>query len=145
MSKVLLVVNSDSDLPNFKRTSFYTLLCNIGFQYVKRNRKNIVIDREDIILWWRDYLRKIRSYRKRGCKIYYLNETWNNEGYTTSQIWIDPEVKSKKQAFLSGLSTGLKTPAGKLRLIVLHIGSEDGFLEGGLLLFLSKKTDDYHE
>ena len=118
----------------------------MGFQYVKRNRKNIVIDHEDIILWRRDYLRKIHSYRKRGCKIYYLDETWINEGHTTSQIWIDPEVKSKKQAFLSGLSTGLKTPSGKgRRLIVLHIGSEDGFLEGGLLLFLSKKTGDYHE
>ena len=57
VSKVLLAVNSDSDLPNFKRTSFYTLLCDIGFQYVKRNRKNILIDHEDIILWQRDYLR----------------------------------------------------------------------------------------
>ena len=35
VSKVLLAVNSDSDLPSFKRTSFYTLLCDIGFQYVK--------------------------------------------------------------------------------------------------------------
>lgn len=31
------------------------------------------------------------------------------------------------------------------RLIITHIGSEDGFLDNGLLLFESKKTGDYHE
>lgn len=36
--------------------------------------------------------------------------------------------------------------AGKgKRLIITHIGSEDGFVESGLLVFESKKTGDYHQ
>ena len=31
------------------------------------------------------------------------------------------------------------------RLIVTHIGSETGFVDGGLLIFESKKTGEYHE
>lgn len=35
------------------------------------------------------------------------------------------------------------TGKGK-RLIITHIGNENGFVEGGLLVFESKKTGDYH-
>lgn len=62
-------------------------------------------------------------------------------------MWQDPKVLSSRQAFLEGLTTGLKAPSGKgRRLIISHIGSDEGFLENGLLLFESKKnTDDYHK
>lgn len=47
---------------------------------------------------------------------------------------------------MSGLSPGLKNPSGKgKRLIITHIGSETGFVEGGLWVFESKKGGDYHE
>ncbi|KAE9521967.1 hypothetical protein AGLY_017640 [Aphis glycines] len=67
----------------------------------------------------------------------------NIQIYTT----IDTSVKSQRDAFLKGLSTGPKNPSGKgKRLIVVHIGSADGFVEGGLLCFESKKnTADYHD
>jgi hypothetical protein len=44
------------------------------------------------------------------------------------------------------LTTGLTNPTGKgKRLIILHIGSDKGFLTGGLLCFESKKNSaDYH-
>ena len=56
-------------------------------------------------------------------------------------------VLTKHHAFNKGLTTGAKNPTGKCqRLIILHIGSEKGFLEGGLLCFTSKKnSSDYHE
>ena len=38
----------------------------------------------------------------------------------------------------------LVTGKGK-RLIITHIGSEDGFVEGGLNMFESKKQGDYHK
>lgn len=41
------------------------------------------------------------------------------------------------------ISCRMFTGKGK-RLIVTHIGSEDGFLEDGLLAFVSKKQGDYH-
>lgn len=45
-----------------------------------------------------------------------------------------------------GLSTGLRSPSGKgKRLIIAHIGSSTGFVDGGLLCFISGKTGDYHE
>lgn len=50
-------------------------------------------------------------------------------------------------AFLEGLSIGSLNLTGKgKRFIVLHIGSVDGFVRGGLLCFESKKnTSDYYD
>ena len=77
--------------------------------------------------------------------IFYLDETWVHEGHTTSKVWSDSTIKTSRQAFLSGLSTGIKPPRNKgKRLILLHIGNEHGFLDGGLLLFESKNSGDYH-
>lgn len=146
LSKVLSAVNSDPDLPNLKKSSLHTLLKETGFEFISRKRKTVIVDRDDIILWRRNYLRKIREFRQQQRKVYYLDETWVNEGHTTTKAWSDTTVKTKKQAFLSGLSTGLKNPTGKgKRLIILHIGSEDGFVEGCDLVFESKKNGDYHE
>ena len=47
---------------------------------------------------------------------------------------------------MSDLTTGLKNRTGKgRRLILLHIGSDSGVLEGGELIIVSKQTVDYHE
>ncbi|XP_028139233.2 uncharacterized protein LOC114333544 [Diabrotica virgifera virgifera] len=76
-----------------------------------------------------------------------MDETWINEGHTVKKVWQDLNIKSKREAFIEGWSTGLKTPSGKgRRLIITHIGSDTGFLDDGLLLFESRKTGgDYHE
>lgn len=67
-------------------------------------------------------------------------------GHTVNKTWVDTEIKSKRQAFLEGLSTGAKNPTSKgRRLIVVHIGNEDGFVEDGSWVFESKGTGDYHE
>ena len=69
-------------------------------------------------------------------EVYYLDETWLNAGHTRTHVWKDETVKSSRQAFLSGLSAGLKNPSGKgKRLIITHIGSETGFVDGGLWIF----------
>lgn len=104
----------------------------------------MITEREDIIVWRRKYLYDIRKYRAEGRSIYYLDETWLNAG---DCVWKDNTVLSKHDAFNKGLTTGLPNPSGKgKRLIVLHIGSENGFLPGGLLCFVSKKnTGDYHD
>lgn len=116
------------------------------YRYIKRNRRSILIERDDIVRWRRKYLRTIKQYREEHRPIYYLDETWVNEGHTKDKVWVDNSVKNRRQAFIEGLSTGLKNPSGKgKRLIILHVGSELGFVDGGLLLFESKKTADYHE
>lgn len=90
---------------------------------------------------------KIRSYRAQNRPIYYLDETWVNAGETHTRAWVDTTVTSSRDAFLRGLTTGQKEPSGKgKRLIVLHIGSSDGFVPGGLLCFESKtNSTDYHD
>lgn len=60
---------------------------------------------------------------------------------------MDKKVTSSRQAFLEGLTAGLKNPSGKgKRFIISHIGSEEGFLEEGLMIFEAKKNcEDYHD
>ncbi|KAH9627806.1 hypothetical protein HF086_000191 [Spodoptera exigua] len=67
--------------------------------------------------------------------------------HTVKKTWVDKKVTSSRQAFLEGLTTGLKNPSGKgKRLIISHIGSEEGFLEEGLMIFEAKKNcEDYHD
>ncbi|KAL3279003.1 hypothetical protein HHI36_016519 [Cryptolaemus montrouzieri] len=73
-----------------------------------------------------------------------VDETWVNAGHTKSSIWVDASIKTARQAFQEGLSTGLKNPTGKgKRLIVCNIGSE--FVPDALWSFESKKSGDYHE
>lgn len=63
-------------------------------------------------------------------------------------MWVDENITNSRQAFLNGLSTGLKNPQKGKRLIITHIGSTDGFLNGGGWIFQAEKTDregDYHK
>lgn len=146
LGKILTVINEDQSLPSFSRTSLYRLIKSIEFEYVKRGRNSALLEKNEIILWRRRYIRDLRKYRE-GRQIYYLGETWVNAGDVTSRIWSDNTVQSSQDAFSQGLSTGAVNPTGKgKRLIVVHIGSEDGFVPGELLCFESKKNNqDYHD
>lgn len=101
----------------------------------------------NLLVWRQNYLYDIRKFREEGRTIYNLDETWVNTGDYVDKLWVDKTIKSKHDAFTRGSTTGATNPTGKgQRLIVLHIGSHRGFLEGGLLNFLSKKnSSDYHE
>ncbi|XP_031338164.1 uncharacterized protein LOC116167067 [Photinus pyralis] len=146
LSKVLAVLHEDEDLPHLKRTTLWKLIKEIGFRFEKRSRNSVLKENDEIFTWRRRFLREIRKYREEGRKLYFLDETWVNAGHTVSKVWKGTTILTPRQAFINGLSTGLKDPSGKgNRLIVLHIGSEDGFVEEGLLCFESKKTGDYHE
>ena len=76
--------------------------------------------------------------KEKNRKIYFLDETCINAGHTKSKVWIDQTVKSARQAFFSGLSTGLRNPAGKRKRMIIgvtHIDNEAGFVDNGLLVF----------
>lgn len=146
IKKIIGVVAEDDTLPKISRDVLLRTLRQMNFRFLKRNRKSLLVEKNEIVVWRRNYLEKIRQYRQEGRKIYYMDETWLNEGHTVQKVWQDLNIQSKRQAFLEGLSTGLKAPSGKgRRLIITHIGSETGFLDGGLEIFQSKKTNDYHE
>lgn len=147
LPKIIQAVQDDPDLPNLSRSSFQRLLKDMQFEYVKRNRNSALTEREDLVLWRREYISQIRRYRQEGRTIYYLDETWVNAGDCSSRVWVDKTVKSQRDAFLKGLTVGPRNPTSKgKRLIVVHIGSSEGFVDGGLLCFESKKnTSDYHD
>ncbi|XP_040079734.1 uncharacterized protein LOC120851192 [Ixodes scapularis] len=118
----------------------------MGFEKQKRNRNSFLIEREDIVEWrWR-YLRAIGKQRAQNCKIYFQYGTWVNAGLTVDKVWTDSSIKSARQAFMSGLTTGLKVPSGKgERVIVTHAGSDTGFVSGCLDVFRGTKKGDYHD
>lgn len=146
VKKISAALDKDPTLPKLSRGVLLRTMNQMQFRYLKRNRRSILIERDEIVLWRRNYLRQIKKFREEGRNVLYLDETWLNEGHTESKVWQDLSVESSRQAFLQGLSTGLKTPSGKgRRLIITHIGGEAGFLEGGLHCFESKKSGDYHE
>lgn len=136
IQKVKMALDSDESMPKISRGVLLRTLRHMNIRYQKRNRKSHLIEKQDIILWRRDYLKKVREFRREGKKLYYLDETWLNEGHTVNTVWQDNNITNRRQAFLDGFSTGLKAPSGKgRRLIITHIGSESGFVDGGLLAF----------
>ncbi|KAJ8913791.1 hypothetical protein NQ315_002697 [Exocentrus adspersus] len=195
LDKILCEIKQWPMIPNMSRSTLCKVMRHINFRYLKRNRKSLLIEREEIVIcgpilecnrkehsqgplphlnsfsilsffdrnyfkntvlsfvertppislahWRQNYLRQIRTYRDEGRPIYYLDETWLNEGHTKQTIWQDTTIRSKRQAFIEGLSTGLKNPSGKgRRLIISHIGSDSGFVDDCLLVFEGKKSTD---
>ncbi|KAJ4433338.1 hypothetical protein ANN_15597 [Periplaneta americana] len=68
-----------------------------------------------------------------------------SEGITRAKVWQDKKIVSPKDAFLKGLSVGLRNPTGKgKRLIVVHIGNENGF-ENNASLGFESQTKEYPE
>lgn len=147
LKAVLLKVNEDEMLPNFKRTTLWKLLKENGFCFEQRNKNSLLLERNDIIIWRHSYLRQIKKYRKENKPIVFIDETWVNVGHTISKIWKDKTINTPKDAFLAGLTTGLKEPTERgPRFVIVHAGSERGFVKNGQLVFLAKKgTNDYHD
>lgn len=73
---------------------------------------SVLIDRNDIICWRRDFLRQIQEFRRKNRKIYYTDETLVNVGIVTRKMWFDNFVTSAKIAFLRRHLTGLNQMSG---------------------------------
>lgn len=128
---ILLAINADPFLPSLNFTSLERVLKDLHIEYTRCiHHTRALTETEDIVLWRRKYIEDIRRYRNEGRTIYYLEETWVNVGGQSSkELWADIELSGE----------------GK-RMIVVHIGSVEGFVEGGLLCFESKtNTSNYHD
>ncbi|GFQ77269.1 DDE_3 domain-containing protein [Trichonephila clavata] len=116
----------------------------MGFKFEKRQA--VLLERQDIILWRKNYLQKIRDLRQENAPNYYLDETWVNEGHSETRVWQDINIKSSYEASSSNLTVGLTVPKGKgRRLIITPIGSKEGFVRDAADIFIGKKSGDYHE
>jgi hypothetical protein len=69
---------------------------DMGFQFLKRQWKALLMNKDDIVLWRRKYLPQIKSLHSKGCKTYSLDETWLSEGHVTFKVWVDSSVKSRQ-------------------------------------------------
>lgn len=127
VDKIHQVVSNDESLPLISRTNLFHLLKELDFRYNKRGKNSALTEKNEIVVWRRRYLESIRKYREEGRHLYYLDETWVNTGDNTNN---DTPITTQRNTFL----------------IVLHIGSKDGFVPGGLLCFESKKNSrDKHD
>ncbi|XP_060881305.1 uncharacterized protein LOC132952860 isoform X2 [Metopolophium dirhodum] len=131
LKNISFAINADPSLSSLSVCELKKVLKDLHFEYTPCNyRLRALTEKEDIVLWRRKYLEDIRHYRNEGRTIYYLQETWINAGeYSSKELLaaIEPSGEGK-------------------RIIVVHIGSVEGFVEGGLLCFESKKnTSNYHD
>jgi len=105
IDKILFDVNEDPILPNYKRTTLYTIIKKLDIVFTKRKRRSVLTERNHLINWHRNYLYDIRKYRSEGKSIYYLDETWLNAVDCVDRVWVDKTIQSKQDAFNKGLTT----------------------------------------
>ncbi|XP_068085711.1 uncharacterized protein [Anabrus simplex] len=129
----LLVSLKQKNLFSGGKTSLKSVLRALGFRYKKLNGRKLLLEKSHIVMARSIFLNKLVG--KDLHEVIWLDETWVNAGECIDKSWTDDSPKS------SG-----NQPTGKgARLIIAHAGSSSGFVEGGLLMFRSKKTGDYHE
>ncbi|CAB3239878.1 unnamed protein product [Arctia plantaginis] len=146
LDKIMTLCEADEDISTFKRTTLHKILPEIGFDFNKRNNRSLLVEREDIVLWRRKYLRQITKYRKENKTIYFLDETWVNTGHVKTKAGTDSNTDNSRHTSQKSLSTRARAPTGKGKsLIILHIGSDKGFVQDGLLVLESKSTKDNEE
>lgn len=118
------------------RYCMWRVLRDMGFTYKKRDNKKYVYEQPNILEQRHTYLRNIRRLRQENRNLIYTDETWVNAHHNNEYIWIDRDGTG-----------GWKVPSGKgQRLIILHAGGVEGWVDGADLVFRSKTNSaDYHD
>lgn len=125
-----------------ERVTLWRLIRKMGFKYKKVNDKRYIYEQPRIIVHRHEYLRRMRRNRREGRPVVYLDETWANARDGLEKMWLEDDPRA-----IGGTKGGLRKPSGKgSRLIILHAGTEDGWVNGAALVFQSKKASgDYHD
>lgn len=133
--KKLLPVLKEKINFQWSEVSLRRVLKDMGFKWRKCcSKRKILVERPDIVNWRYKYLRQIKQFRESGKKIFYLDETWVDSNITFQKCWQSPDIH--------GVLPDINS---KNRLIIVDIGSEDGFLEGGRLVYRANTANgDYH-
>ena len=119
----------------YSRASLHRIISRMGFRHKTMNRKKCLYEQHRIVASRAQYLKEIKRFRSEGRPIIYLDETWLNQHHTVTKCWTDYDGKG-----------GLKIPSSKgKRLIILHAGCEQGWIDGAELIFVGKRdSGDYH-
>lgn len=117
---------------------FVHILKGMGFEYKTLNQRKVIMDSPRLINLRDNYLKQIEKHREKGNQIIYLDETW----YDTHDV-------SKKGWQKDGITCALNVPASRgKRIIILHAGSEKGWVNGALMLSAKNVANcsaDYHQ
>lgn len=84
------------------------------------------MESHDIRLKRVNYLKRMIQYRTEGRNIIYTDETYIHSSHTHSKGWSDDSPKELRKPISKGQ-----------RLIIVHAGGEEGFVQNGLLIFRS--------
>ncbi|KAF8789131.1 Down syndrome cell adhesion molecule-like [Argiope bruennichi] len=133
LSRLLPVVKERINFP-WKRGTLWKYLHIAGFQYKRcRNQRQILIERSHIVAWRFRFLRKMKKFREAKRNIVYIDETWLDSNLSFEKCWRDEKI-----------GAAIKDSSGR-RLIVVHAGSESGFVpNAGLIFKAGSATGDYH-
>ena len=132
----LLQVLKEKELLSRGRISLWKLLLKMGFRYKKVNDKRYVYEQSRIIQQGHQFLRRMRCNRKESRPVVYLDEIWANLHDGKERTWVENDDK-----VAGGTKGGMRKPSGKgTRLIILHAGGEDGWIEGADLVLQSKRV-----
>lgn len=116
--------------------SLRRILKELGFRWKKaENNRKVLIEKSNIRFLRIEYLQKIRKFRDEGRPIVYTDESYVDSSHSKNMAWSDGSTK------------GLKKPISKgQRIVIVHAGSEEGFVPNALLLFKAgSKSGDYHD
>lgn len=110
--------------------SLHRIINNLGFRWKKvENNRKILIETSNIRYQRIEYLRKIKKFRQEGRPIIYTDESY----YDSAQI--DPKDSRRKGLIPKGQG-----------VIIVHAGSEAGFVPNALLTFKAgTKSGHYHD
>ena len=112
------------------------IILALGFRWKKtKNNRRILMEQGNIREKRIAYLRAMKKYREENRPIVFMDETYIHSSHTTPSAWSDESMQ------------GLLAPVSKgPRLIVLHAGGENGFVENAYLRFKAhQKGGDYHD
>lgn len=122
------------------RETLRKILIANGFEFKKnKNERLVLVERFDIAAWRHRYLRQIAAKRAEGKPIIYLDETYVHKNYKPKMSWQGPTTSGAPQPSpLEHISSGK-------RYIIVHAGSETGFVPNALLVFSTKsRLADFH-
>jgi transposase len=123
---------------DFSTRTFKKLLHAVGFCYKRINKRLSIMESERLRVHRTKFIREIREYGRQKRNIVYLDETWFDTHEVLSKGWVDDSGKCQLNV----------PPARGKRVIILHAGNEDGWVNNGLLLSaknISKSSADYHQ
>ena len=113
----------------------------MGYKYKKQQNKRCYYEEPRIAKQRAEFLIRMRRNREENKKVIYLDETWMHTHDSIAQCWVE------KDEVTGGTLGGVSHPSGKgKRLIILHAGSEDGWIPNCELVYQSLEEEgDYHE